>query len=656
MTASSARAGHATIGRWCKWRCPWGKGLLALLLLALGSVPVEARQAVASLRVVIIDSSDPSEPVAQRFGRAVREALATGRARQLEVYSEFLDALRLGGAPYEAEFVALLRKKYDSRPPDLLVTVFPQALQFVESHRHELWTNVPTVFVGIPDDVPRWQAPTATVTGVRSHVDVSGTLALAVRLQPQARHVAVVSGLAEFDRLWRDRVASALRAYEGRLEATYVDGLDANDLAAALGRLPPDSFVLFTTMFRTVSGPTAPLESAQRVARAASVPVYTLFEPTLGAGVVGGSLIDLGREAARAGQLALAIAEGRRPLDLGIDPSPPSTARVDWRAMQRFGLSERLLPPGAVVLFRPTSVWSEYRGTIITVLVVLGLQFALIATLLVERRHRRRAELRAQQRSVELAHASRLATVGEITASIAHQINQPLGAILSNADAAEMLLETRPLPLEELREILRDIRQDDVRAHEVIRGMRDLLRRREVELTAVPFNAAIAQVVQLVQGEARRLGVTLHTELAAGLPDVLGDRVHLQQVALNLVMNGLEAAAGRGDRPRVTVRTGLDDTGEVEMIVSDTGPGISPELLPRLFDSFVTTKQDGMGLGLSIARSLVELHGGRIWVAEGGGQGATFHVVIPAAGHSVTTPAVGQGPSAPAAASVGIVW
>lgn len=630
--------------------------MLALLAVGIGAPPAAARPVPGPLRVVIVDSSDPSEPVAQGFGRAIREALATDRSTKLEVFSEFLDTLRFDGASYEAEFVALLRHKYETRPPDLLVTVFPEALQFVERHRGELWHDTPTVFVGIPDNFPEWRTPTDLVTGVRTHVDVAGTLALAVRLQPQARRVAVVSGIAAFDRLWRDSVKTALRAYEGRLEATYLDGLDPGELAAALGRLPADSFVLYTTIFLTVSGPTNPMDSAQQVARAAPVPVYGLFEPTLGTGVVGGSIISLGVEAMRAGKVARAIAGGRRPADIGIDPSPPSTAAVDWRAMQRFGLNEGLLPPGAVVRFQPTSVWSEYRGTIVTVLAVLGLQSALIAALLFERRHRRRAELRAQRHSVELAHASRLATLGEITASIAHQINQPLGAILSNADAAEMLLDSRPVPLEDLRLILADIRRDDVRAHEVISGMRELLRRRDVRLTPMSFNDAIAQVVQLLQGEARRLGVALHAELTAGLPEVFGDKVHLQQIVLNLVMNGLEAAAGHGDHPRVVVRTGLADTGEIEMHVTDTGPGISRELLPRLFDSFVTTKEEGMGLGLSIARSLVELHGGRIDAANAASRGAIFRVVLPAAGRGVVlATAPGQGPAAPEAASLGIV-
>ena len=279
--------------------------------------------------------------------------------------------------------------------------------------------------------------------------------------------------------------------------------------------------------------------------------------------------------------------------------------------MRRFGLSERALPAGAVVLFRPTSMWSQYRGTIVATLIVLLLQLGLIMTLLVERQQRRRAEVRARDRGIELAHASRLATVGELTASIAHQINQPLGAILSNADAAEMLLDTTPPPLDEVRQILADIRRDDERAHGVVQGMRALLRRREFEVQPLDLNEAITQVVQVLDGEARRLGVTLRTELADGLPPIRGDRVHLQQVVLNLVMNGIDAAGdGAPSDRRVAVRSAKNEAGDVEVSVSDTGRGIPQPQLHHIFESFVTTKKDGLGLGLSIARSLVELHGG----------------------------------------------
>jgi PAS domain S-box-containing protein len=238
---------------------------------------------------------------------------------------------------------------------------------------------------------------------------------------------------------------------------------------------------------------------------------------------------------------------------------------------------------------------------------------------------RKRAEA-AHQR---LAQASRLAAMGELTASIAHEINQPLGAILFNADAAELLLRADPGRVDEVRKILADIRKDDLRASEVVRRIRELLRTRALEREPLDLNEVASGVLDLLRADAARRGVALEVDLAPGLPAVPGDRVYLQQVLLNLFLNAMEAMAETpAPHRRLSVRTARNASG-VEVSVTDAGPGVPPERLPRLFESFFTTKKDGMGLGLSIARSIVEAHGGRIW-AETRAEGATFRFTVPA--------------------------
>jgi signal transduction histidine kinase len=230
----------------------------------------------------------------------------------------------------------------------------------------------------------------------------------------------------------------------------------------------------------------------------------------------------------------------------------------------------------------------------------------------------------------ELTHASRLAVLGELTASIAHEINQPLGAFLSNADAAELLLDSSHAPLDEVRQILDDIRKDDLRASEVIRRLRALSQKRAIEVQPVDLNEAISEVFKLLRAESGRRGVVVEAELAAGLPIVRGDKVQLQQVLLNLFLNGMEAMTDVAGAKKLTVRSGLDGNCCVEIAVSDVGHGVAPDRLPRLFDPFFSTKREGMGLGLSIARSLVEAHGGRICADSNPNTGATFRFTVPA--------------------------
>jgi signal transduction histidine kinase/GAF domain-containing protein len=248
---------------------------------------------------------------------------------------------------------------------------------------------------------------------------------------------------------------------------------------------------------------------------------------------------------------------------------------------------------------------------------------------------RRQAELEAARQRTDLAHAARVTIVGELTASIAHEINQPLGAILSNAETAVILLESKQPQLAEVRQILAEIRQDDLRASEVIRRLRELLRKHELELKLIDLNAVTSNVLRLVDAETRRRGVEIKKQFADTLPVVRGDVIHLQQVLLNLILNGMEAMSESSEsNRRLTMRTGYDGKGNVEVAVEDSGPGISPDHLPRLFDSFFTTKTHGMGLGLSIVRSIVEAHGGRIWAENNSSGGACFRFTLPVNGEA----------------------
>ena len=239
----------------------------------------------------------------------------------------------------------------------------------------------------------------------------------------------------------------------------------------------------------------------------------------------------------------------------------------------------------------------------------------------------------AEESNRALAHVQRLAIIGELTAAIAHELKQPLSAIMSNADAAGTLLDAKNPPLGEIREIVSDIRRADLRANEVLGQVRDFLRKREASMQPLDLNRAVADVLPLVVGDARKRRIELRTELATDLPPVFGNETQLQQVLINLIVNAMDAMANTPEGKRdLVVRTARPNgDARVEVSVTDRGSGIEPRSLPRLFESFFTTRAEGMGLGLSIARSIVETHGGRIWADNNPGGGATFHFTVPTA-------------------------
>jgi C4-dicarboxylate-specific signal transduction histidine kinase len=241
----------------------------------------------------------------------------------------------------------------------------------------------------------------------------------------------------------------------------------------------------------------------------------------------------------------------------------------------------------------------------------------------------KRAEEALRRSQAEMAHVTRVVTMGELAVSIAHEINQPLSAIVTNGSACLRWLASDPPNLDEAREAARRIVSDGNRAGEVITRIRGLLRKSDTEKVRLDINQIIGEVVGLTQDEAKRKKVALRMELGPDLPAVLGDRIQLQQVILNLVLNGIEALTSVKDRKRqVQIRSDRCESNKVLVTVQDSGPGIDCENLEKVFDAFYTTKPQGMGMGLAISRSIIEEHGGRLWATTDDGSGATFQFTL----------------------------
>jgi signal transduction histidine kinase len=243
---------------------------------------------------------------------------------------------------------------------------------------------------------------------------------------------------------------------------------------------------------------------------------------------------------------------------------------------------------------------------------------------------RQHAEEALKKTETELSQVARVTTMGELTASIAHEVNQPLAAIVTNGNACLRWLSAAPPNFDEARQAIGRIIRDGNRASDVIARIRNLLRRGEQVARRLDMNEIVREIVALTQSEASRRGASLTTELAAGLPAVTGDRVQMQQLLLNLVINALDAMSGITGRPRVVrIRTAVPEAKSILVAVEDSGAGLEPGQMARLFDAFYTTKPEGLGMGLSISRSIVEAHGGRLWAVANEGPGATFQFTLP---------------------------
>jgi C4-dicarboxylate-specific signal transduction histidine kinase len=328
-------------------------------------------------------------------------------------------------------------------------------------------------------------------------------------------------------------------------------------------------------------------------------------------------------------EAAVRILSGETPGDLKIPPVAQGTPQYDWRELQRWKISEDRLPAGSVVHFREPTVWEQYRWQIALITAVFLVQGGLISAMLNAHRRRRLAEVQSRQRMAELAHVNRFSTAGELTASISHEINQPLGAILTNAETADAILKSPTPDIGELRNIVKDILQDDRRASEVIRRMRSLLKKAPFELKSRDLNDVARETVEFLSALAVARKVELLSVITPDALPILGDRIQLQQVILNLVVNGMDAMK---DTPRenriISIRTSRVEN-FAQLFVSDRGPGIPEDKLKEVFEPFFTSKAAGMGMGLSIARTIIEAHDGLISAKNRGHGGASFRIRLP---------------------------
>ena len=628
-------------------RATWRRWWTNRLLLTLVTMPMAApgsgaaNSAVADSAGVILigGQTTPSVlviypenrllPANIFFDRIFRLELGAFPGTVIDCFAEFLDEVQFP-ADHQDRMRDYLLAKYAVRAPSVIVAFAPPSFDFCARYCLELFPDAPMVFAAMDADAASGPTLGPRATGVAATFDGRATLRLALRLHPRTRQVFIVTAKTPAGRATSD-LESTLRESAPEATTHLLPIQPLEQLLHTYSQLPKDGLVIDLSMFGRGGGTVIPPQDVREgMALVSSVPVYAASDPLVGYDLVGAvttPIEEIGRATA-----AMVVQVLRRQNAGELPPVRvlPAAPIFDWRQLRRWGIRARQLPAGSILRFKPPSLWQQYSTQMITAGALFLLQSGLILALVFQSRRRRRAEREAQHRREELTHMTRVATMGELTASLAHEINQPLAAILSNAQAAQRLLAAGATDSLEIGEILADIAADDRRAGEVIRRMRALLRKGVGDPTVLQVNDLVSDVVGLVRGEMILQNVSLTLDLAPNLPPVHADRVQLQQVLLNLMMNALDAMKETsGGNRKVVVRTLATVDHSVQVCVEDSGPGVATEKLAQIFEPFVTTKPHGMGLGLAICRSIIQAHGGGIGFANNPERGANFWFKLP---------------------------
>ena len=598
-----------------------------LLLVATGGAA-----AADPKRILLIHSFAQDFSPWREYEYHIRAELRRQLPEPLEIFEASLATARLADKTLDdvfAQYLGALSARYKL---DLVVTIGAPAANFFLKVRQQIFPTVPMIFTGVEQRRVSLSDLTTNDAVVPSTVDHAGIIDHILRLLPATDHVAVVIGNSPNEKFWVESISNELKPFTGRVTFTWLNELPFEDMLKRAAALPPRSVILFIYVSVDAAGVSYEGKNVvNRLHAVANAPIFSWIDVDFGQGIVGGPLVPLVEVASQVARVADRILRGEVPSKIGIQPVGFGTPKYDWRELRRWDISESRLPPGSEIHFRNLTAWEQYRTWILLIIAALIAQAALIGWLIYEQRRRRKAEIESRQRLSELAHMNRHATAGELSASIAHELNQPLGAILNNTEIAELVLNSPSPNLEDIKEILAEIKRDDQRASEVIKRLRSLLTKAKVLHEDIDLNDTVREVLGFLSAQASSRDVVLPSALSPQVVRVKGDRIQLQQVILNLVVNGMDAMAdaSTGER-KITSSTVVVD-GAAEVSISDCGPGIQPDKLPHLFEPFFTTKEHGMGMGLSIARTIIEAHGGRIWAENQAGGGAIFRLSLPLA-------------------------
>jgi signal transduction histidine kinase/ABC-type uncharacterized transport system substrate-binding protein len=612
------------------WRNFRARTFTAVLAIALLQATLCQSQAAdpAAKRVLMLHSFGPQFKPWSDYARTIR-AETIRQAKSSIDFSDFsLASARSDNAEPETPLVQYLRALYLREPLDLIIAVGAPAASFIQRHRSELFQTTPMIFTAVDRRRVDFSQLSENDTVVAVDHDFAAILKTILQVLPDTKAVAIVNGVSPNEVFWHAEIQRQLAPFANRVVLKWYDELPFADILKDAAKLPPHSAILWHLMNVDAAGVShEENESLNALASVASAPIFSYDGSFFEGALVGGPMFSVLESSAITANVANRILSGERAGDITTRPIEFAAPKFDWRQMQHWGISENNLPPGSTVYFREPTVWERYAWQIASVVAVLLIQAGLITVLLREHRRRQLAEVQSRQRMAELVHVNRIATAGELTASIAHEINQPLGAILTNAETADAILNSSSPDIAELKDIVKDILRDDRRAGEVIRRMRSLLKKTPFERKRLNFNDLVGETIELVLAVGRK--VELVSVITRDALPILGDRIQLQQVILNLVANGIDAMKDTPTETRIiSIRTSR--VGDfAELSVSDRGSGIPEDKLKEVFEPFYSNKAEGMGMGLSIARTIIEAHNGLIWAKNRDHGGASFTIRLP---------------------------
>ena len=605
--------------------------ILFIIFLLLNLSSGISQQTNENKNILILLSFSPSTPAYKIFIDEIRQKLAQEYGYAYTLHVEYLETEKYPEGKYPKERFDLYNEKYRKIKLDLLICIGVNVISPIKQNADSYLLNLPTISLeydfsefGYHGDFTL-NNQTAVIA---LKLDFAATLSHALKLFPKTSSIYFVSGVTRFDRQLTSISEVAAEEIKGNRNVIFIKDTSMDDVLKLIRNLPQNSLVFVSSFVMDKKlVPYYNPDAIRIISRETNAPVFTFNNLGIGNGSIGGYVLSFNKAGQRVGESAIKILEGINPNSIKVTEKDYYDYLFDWKELRRFNLiNSEYIPEGSTILFEENTFLGKYKWILGSALLLLILLSALIANLIRLNRNQKlmtKKVIETENKYRNFLHEDRVLRLSQLTASLSHELNQPLTAILYSAQAGMRFLKSGDLDSKQAEEILRNIIEDDKRAAGIISSIRSMMKIETREMENVNLNSLIEETINIFHAEAMEHQIQIKLRLQDDPVNVIGDKIQLQQVILNFMSNAATAMEKTDPENKILEISQSVENGSVTVSVLDSGPGIDKTIKEKIFQPFVTSRKSGLGIGLAISKSIIENHKGEIWannIKDGGAE------------------------------------
>ena len=582
--------------------------------------------------VLILFEGSPDVPAYKPILDGIRLQLYKAFTDFYNLHVEFLEIGKYPDGNYPKENFILLNEKYRDIKPDLLICIQKNVIKILKDYAESYLLDLPTITFDL--DYTNYGYLTDlsfndSTTSIGLKFNIEKSISTALDFFPETSSIYFISGVSPFDKIMLQISLQAVKNFDGQFKVEVMTDLAMDEILQKVHQIQDSSLIcipVFITDKKLV--PYYNPEAINIISREAHVPVIILSDMGMGEGAFGGYMLSFTKSGLLTGNAAVDILNGKDPNSINITEADYSEYIFDYRELKRWNLeNSELIPTESIILFKPNNPFDKYKWIVGAVLLFLVLQTLLIANLIRLNRNQKtltKKMVETESKYRGFLHEDRSLRLGQMAASLSHELNQPLTAVLSTAQAGINFINSNEASPALLKQILQKIVENNKRTASILSSIRGMLKLENREKEKIDLNDCISELVEVYESEAKKQNTKINVTLVDNPVYIIADKIQIQQVLLNLIFNAAEVMEVQNTANRMIDIIQNIKNGDVIISVRDHGKGIDDSIKDRIFKPFVTSRVDGSGIGLSICKSIIEDHNGKIWVENKPDGGAEF--------------------------------